>query len=149
MQKDQIKDTFQKATAKIEELRLAKEENDLKFKTNHKYIDKVGYISEIASLKDLTKAKTVIDKQFNKLNDAAKELGIEDELAEEEAVETFLGYPKSVWDNEIQLALESIRLQNKIDKLGSLRKVSKKHLSEDDKFNLDFEKVAKSMSLLD
>ena len=146
MKRTELKDNFVKAEAKIEQLRNEKEALSTQFRTGGKFIDKFGFVSELPTAKELVKAKTLVDSKFEKFTDKAKELGLEDEMSEDEA--TFMGLTKDIWDADFMLRVQQLKLETKINKLTVARKIFKKHLSEDDKFAIDMAKMSDATDLL-
>ncbi len=146
MKRTEIKNNFQKAESNI--LKLEKENNELSlnFKTSNKFIDKFGFINEISSTKELIKLQTFIDSNFINLNDSAKKLGLEEIITSEES--TFLGFPQIVWDADLKNQAKILTNKIKIGKLEKIRKVLKKNLSEDDKFELSIENISGDLNLL-
>lgn len=149
MQRNEVKSTFSRAEQKIKTLSAELQELSTGFVTNTKYVDKVGYISEIETAKELVKAKALIDSNFENLSSVADELGLAEELQAEETVSTFMGYTKEIWDADVKLRAKMIKINRTISSLKMLKKTCKSHLSSDDKFELDFEKVSAYKNLLD
>jgi hypothetical protein len=105
------------------------------YATASKYIPAVGYVAELSTIKQVVKAQKVINEQKEGLGEAAKELGLTEEDLDEEA--TFMGFPISVWAQDIKNRLDELRSETRLAKLKVARKTLRKNLSKDDKFDLE------------
>lgn len=115
--------------------------------TASKYIPAIGYIAELADIKQVVKAQKLINEQKGGLDDAAKELGLtEDEFQEESA--TFMGFPISVWEQDIKNRLAEIKAEARLAKFKTARKTLRKNLSKDDKFELEMGDINDVLSTL-
>jgi hypothetical protein len=129
---------IKKAIKEIEET-----EDFSSYITKDKYLPGVGYINEIDSISELIKAhKEVKSKSSDDFTDSIKELG----LAEEEIPESkirILGFKPEHWMKDINTRLSEIRNKTRLEKLKAAEKALTKHLSEDDKFEMDTEGIDK------
>ncbi len=137
IERTEILNRFQTIEAEIEKIEKAEPSV---YATSHKYVDKIGHIHELKSIKDVVKAKKFINGEFEDFEAEQKELGISAKELENN-VATFLGFKKEIWDKDIETRLNELRQQTKLEKLKVARKLLKKNLSEDDKFKLDMSKI--------
>jgi hypothetical protein len=138
--RDQVLKQFQTVEAEIE--KMGKFPKTI-YATASKYIPKVGSVNELETVKDLLKAQKVINEQKDDFAEAAKTLGVE---AEEEEI-TFMGFPLWIWDNDLKLRLEELKREQLLAKYEKAKKVLKKNLSADDKFDLAMSSISDVLSL--
>lgn len=115
------------------------------YATASKYIPKVGYVHELETVKQILKAQKTVDAEREDYDASAKKLEIDSDDIEEENV-TFMGFAFDVWDTDIKNRLEEIKTQATITDLERARKVLKKNLSSEDKFDLEMESIGDVMS---
>lgn len=127
-----------------ETLDILKEKDDLfLYATKDKYLPQVGYVCEIESINDLLKAQSLInDKKDSDLSDAIKSLGLnENEIPKNEDVK-LLGLNIAYWDKDLKTRLEELRIELRIKALKKDLTILKKHLSENDNFDLDMSELS-------
>ena len=108
------------------------------------YIPGVGEIKDISELQDLVKAHAIITKAQTDLTTSAEELDIE--LSDEEF--EFNGLTISDWMDDIKSRKGEIILNARKEKLRAAERTLEKHLSEDDKFNMDMEEIGDVLETL-
>ena len=117
-----------------------------------KYIPGFGDIKLIETKEELLKCFGHIKSNFNnenKINMLANELNLKIEDSEIEIEEeTYLGYTYEEWKEEIQSKANEIQNKEDIENLKKSKKKLSKYLSEDDKFNNDFNSVESLLSKL-
>lgn len=109
------------------------------FKTAGKYLEKIGYISEIDNVKDIVKANKIVNDLSGGFDDAAKELDL-GELEIEKP--TIMGHPIESWKADIVTQLQVLKDDAEYESLKKAKKVLSKHLSADDIFARDMESIA-------
>ncbi len=114
--------------------------------TASKYIPAVGYVAELATIKQVVKAQKVVNEQKEGLGEAAEELGLTAADLDEES--TFMGFPISVWTQDIKNRLTELKSETRLAKLKVARKTLKKNLSKDDKFDLEMGGIDDVLSTL-
>jgi hypothetical protein len=122
-----------KAIAAIEE----NEDEAVAYSTANKHLPGHGYIHEMATIGALVKAHAEITKKStNDLSASIKALNLSDDELPEEPVK-ILGFKPKTWFNDIQKRLDQIRTSTKLAKLKAAEATLSKHLSNDDKFEMD------------
>lgn len=111
------------------------------YKTENKYIEKCGHITQLDSMVKIAKAHKIVIEHFSGLSYSAIVLGItDDELADDE-IQTYLGFTKESWEDDFRSRVEELRRRDQRAALYRARKLLKKNFSEDDKFAADMEKL--------
>jgi hypothetical protein len=133
LKRDEILKKFKSVNEQIEELQNSK---TLPYVTTSKYIPTVGYVHELDTIEQLIRAQKIVNEQKNGVEQAAKSLGLDVKDITEEDFK-FFGFSIETWESDIKNRLSEIRKNSKLEKLNSVKKVLKKNLSEDDKFELE------------
>jgi hypothetical protein len=135
MKKEEVKNNLAKINKALSVIK--KEDKIFTYATKGKYLPGNGEISEVEDIKDLIKFQHKINQiAKNDNTEVIAQLGIkEEELPEEEA--TILGLSPKHWNADIKTKLEEIRHNAKIEKLNVAKITLEKHLSNDDKFEID------------
>jgi hypothetical protein len=130
--------SIKKAIKEIEE-----NENFSSYITKDKYLPGAGYIHEIDSIAELIKAhKEIKNKSNNDFTDSIKELGLlEDEVPESKT--RILGFKPEHWLKDIETRLSELSVSIRLTKLKDAEKALAKHLSDDDKFEMDTDGIDK------
>lgn len=105
--------------------------------TRDKYLSGAGYISEIETISGLVRAHNEITKlNTNDCTASIAALGLsEDEIPESDV--KILGFKPEHWFKDIETRLSELRKESKLKQLLKAEKSLNKHLSDDDKFELD------------
>ncbi len=141
--REQVLGNFKAVEKEIAELESAPA---VVYATASKYIPSVGYVAELADVKQIVKAQKVINEQREGLSEAAKELGLtEEDLADDV---TFMGFTIPVWTQDIKNRLAELKAETRLAKLKAARKTLKKNLSKDDKFDLEMGGIDDILSTL-
>ena len=134
----QIKAQFVKTIAEIEKLQNSDKPN---YVTYTKYLPKVGYIHEIATMADIIKAQKIVNKEKVDNTDIAASLGIQaDELPTSDV--KLMGYKLDVWDADIQKRIQELRVEIRLEKLQADADKLEQFLSEDDRFDMAMDKLS-------
>ncbi len=142
--REQVLGNFKAVEKEIAELESAPA---VVYATVSKYIPAVGYVAELSDIKQVVKAQKLIKEQKGGLDEAAKELGLTEDDFQEEAA-TFMGFPITVWEQDIKNRLIEIRSEARLAKLKAARKTLKKNLSKDDRFELEMGDINDVLSTL-
>jgi len=136
MQRSEVKTKLaavKKAIAEIE----SNEDEVVAYATSNKHLPGVGYIHEIDSYTELAKAHNEITKKStNDLSASVTALGLTDTEQPEETVK-ILGFKPKTWFSDINKRLTELRTIHKLAKLKQAESTLSKHLSSDDKFDMD------------
>jgi predicted PhzF superfamily epimerase YddE/YHI9 len=141
--REQVLGNFKAVEKEIAELESAPA---VVYSTASKYIPSVGYVAELADIKQVVKAQKVINEQKEGLGEAAKELGLTEADLDDEA--TFMGFPITVWSQDIKNRLAELKSETRLAKLKAARKTLRKNLSKDDKFDLEMGGIDDILSTL-
>lgn len=142
MTKTEVKSKLAKVTAKIKELNAIPE---VAYVTVNKYLPAVGTVSELQSKTELVKALAEINSLSYGFDAAMEELGVE--LTDKQKP-TILGYSSTVWKTDIKNRLKKLMIEDQINELLKAKKVLTKHLSEDDIFEMDMDKIGNGLNLI-
>lgn len=114
------------------------------YKTMHKFIPNVGKIQDLDSKIELVRALAHVNSETATLENAANELGIKLSTAQL----SLLGFPKSVWVEEIKARLDEITRKAQLKELKTVESVLIENMTDDDRFELEVGGAAK-LSVLD
>lgn len=142
MTKAEVKSKLKLVEAKIKELKNLPEPT---YVTSNKYLPTVGTVSELESATELVKALAEINSMSKGFDSAMEELGVE--LADKDKP-TILGYSSTVWKTDIKNRLTHLLRYSQINELVKAKKVLTKHLSEDDLFEMDMDKIGNGLNLI-
>lgn len=137
MKRSEVKDKLvlvNEAIAKIE-----KNDDVVLYITKDKHLPGVGYVCEIDTIADVINAHTKISKLGTDGSDylaSARTLGLSE--TEFPMPETKIqGFAQTHWFKDLNTRLAELQTSIKLEKLIAAKKVLNKHLSDDDKFDLD------------
>jgi hypothetical protein len=138
MQRADVKANLLKVNRALKEMETSEEDVPC-YKTKDKYLPNVGYIHDIDNIPDLVKAHAKVlrlsqsdfQKSVNSLNLTAEETELIPSTVK------IMGFSPTVWFNDINTKLWELRKAAQFVKLQNARFALDKHLSEDDKFELD------------
>jgi hypothetical protein len=131
--------------AKQKEL-ILENENLLSFNKNVKFavnrrLEYFGEIQQFESIEECIEALTFLNNKLRASDEAMLELGLSGETKT-----TFLGFEISDWKNDIKLRKQQIENYFKIDKNKIAINLLEKHLSPDDVFARDMDKISNILS---
>ena len=111
-----------------------------------KFIDGVGMISDLSSLRELVDVKVVVENKLksSEEEDAMKGLGLtekEIKSLSKGANKRFMGLTKDEWNQDIETKLEELREYGRVNELENAKNVLEKYLSNDDQFQRDTESI--------
>ena len=127
-------ESLNKINAQIEECKL----KTFKYITGERYLTGWAIICNVPTVKELAEILTYLLNQKSNTSEAEKLLGIESDTESP----TICGYTVDEWKDDVmtrKLELDNI---HKIQDLKKAKEILEAHLSEDDKFALDMQKVA-------
>lgn len=115
-----------------------------------KYIPGYGDIKLLETHEDLIKCFNFVKSNFHnkKIEDTANELGIRNSTKLNEEEQTYLGYTLPEWKEEFKTKVKEIQNLQDIEALKKAKKDLKKHLSEEDKLNSEFNKISDTLYTL-
>lgn len=114
------------------------------YKTMHKFLPNIGKINDLDSTIELVRAQAYVNAETTQLENAAAELGIKLKSSQL----SLLGFPKSVWNEEIRARLDEITRDVQLKELRTVESVLIENMSDDDRFALEVGGAAK-LSVLD
>lgn len=127
-------ESLNKINAQIEECKS----KTFKYITGERYLTGWAIICNVPTVKELAEILTYLLNQKSNTSEAEKLLGIESDTESP----TICGYTVDEWKDDVmtrKLELDNI---HKIQDLKKAKEILEAHLSEDDKFALDMQKVA-------
>ena len=127
---------------KVQDAKQALEKKNKKapsYATTTKYIPYLGYVAELATLRECAKALAHVQSKFTNENAAASELGIEETDIQEE--QNYLGFDLETWKSDIQIRVSQLKDVAMMEKLTNAETKLKKHRSADDIFQDDMEDI--------
>lgn len=134
MKKSEVKNNLAKINSQLEKL---KEDKLFVYATKGKYLTAYGEVSNIETIPELIRYQ----KQINTLSSNSDQEVIEQLGLTPEEVgpieQTILGINVKYWNMDLKNKLEEIRQNTLIAKLESAKTKLEKHLSDDDKFEID------------
>lgn len=135
MNRNEVKEKLEKVRNAISEIENS--DNVYTYITQEKYLPGVGYIKEIETIGSLINAHMEIKANSkNDISESVRELGLNDDEIPENKVR-ILGFKPEHWLKDIQTRLNELRELTRLKKLKSAEKALLKHLSDDDKFQMD------------
>jgi len=135
MNKADVKKNLTKVTSALAAIK--KEDKIFTFVTKGSYLSGLGCISEVENIAELMKFQKKINSLSKTDNTAIiEQLGLkQEELPEQEP--TILGFAPKHWNADVKTKLKEIRQTILVDKLNAAKATLEKHLSDDDKFEID------------
>lgn len=135
MNKADVKKNLTKVTNALAAIK--KEDKIFTYVTKGNYLPGLGCISEVENVSDLIKFQKKINQLSKSDNTAViEQLGLKpEELPEQEPL--ILGRSPKHWNTDIKTKLEEIRQDTLVEKLTAAKVTLEKHLSDDDKFEID------------
>jgi hypothetical protein len=127
-------ESLNKINAQIDECKS----KTFKYITGERYLTGWAIICNVPTVKELAEILTYLLNQKSNTSEAEKLLGIESDTESP----TICGYTVDEWKDDVmtrKLELDNI---HKIQDLKKAKEILEAHLSEDDKFALDMQKVA-------
>ncbi len=137
MNRNEVKSKLELVINKITEIEEQIENDVVVYVTRDKYLPGIGSIEELETFEEIVKAQSFILKETNEDNsEVIKMLGLTEEEITKKEVKIF-GLAPKYWNDDIQKRLKEIRLEIRLEKLLLAKDALTKHLSDDDKFEMD------------
>lgn len=135
MNKADVKKNLTKVTTALAAIK--KEDKIFTYVTKGNYLPGLGDISEVEDISELIKFQKKVNQLSKSDNTAViEQLGLkQEELPEQEPL--ILGRSPKHWNADIKTKLEEIRQNTLVEKLTTAKTTLEKHLSDDDKFEID------------
>ncbi len=135
MKRSEVKNQLASVREAIE--KIEKNDDVIMYITKDKHLPNIGYINEIETIDDLVKAHHKVKKSHtNDFSESIKALGIaENEMPKNDT--KILGFKPEHWYTDIETRLKELRTEIKLGKLKTAEAALSKHLSDDDKFDMD------------
>lgn len=135
MKKEEVKTNLAKITKALAAIK--KEDKIFTYITKESYLPGAGSIAEVEDISDLIKfQKKINELSKNDNTEVIAQLGLNPkELPEKET--TILGFAAKHWNTDIKTKLEEIRQDTLVSELTTAKKTLEKHLSDNDKFEID------------
>ena len=127
-------ESLNKINKQIEECKSKK----FNYVTGERYLTGWAIICKVQDNKELVEILTYLLSQKSNISEAEKLLGIETE----KETPTICGYTVDEWIEDIKTRKLQLDNIHKIQDLKKAKEILEAHLSEDDKFALDMQKVA-------
>jgi hypothetical protein len=135
MKKEEVKINLARVTSALAAIK--KEDKIFTYVTKGNYLPGLGDISEVEDIAELIKFQKKVN-QLSKSDNTAiiEQLGLkQEELPEQEPL--ILGRSPKHWNADIKTKLEEIRQNTRVEKLTAAKATLEKHLSDNDKFEID------------
>lgn len=142
MKRTEIQENLKLVQAEILKIEEKREAENTIYHTKDKYLDGFGRIPEIETVEELVRAQGAIiefeEATSKSFQPAMARLGVtESEMPSIKTPVKLLGFLPKYWNMDLKTRLGVLREDARLEKLKNAEKNLKKHLSEDDKFELD------------
>lgn len=138
MKKEEVSAKLKAVKAKIAKIEEKKKDEVVLYATKDKYLDGVGYVSEIDTFDGLVKAQTKINKLTSTdITEAVEMLGLTDNEVPNDTTR-ILGFLPKHWNADIKTRVSELRTEILLEKLYNAEEKLLKHA---DTFELDTEGI--------
>lgn len=142
MKREEVKIKLSAVNDKIKFIEEVRDSELVIYATMEKHLPGAGYINEIETIDDLVAAQHIINKYSDVDNSKVVEiLGLTDDEVPVVKEVKVMGISVKYWNDDIKKRLGVLRMESKLNKLYHAHAMLTKHLSDDDKFDLDMEGI--------